>query len=114
MSSARTGIHPTYSRFHPSNFLSHHMAKIVTAAVYADAEHICDGIVGLKQRALELQQDGSAATTDATAHAAGAAWVRAPAPTRRRRGIGAPRRRRVTRAPRQTPPAGAERPSSVL
>ena len=40
------------------------MARIVTAAVYADAEHICDGIVGLKQRALELQQDD---TTDATA-----------------------------------------------
>ena len=43
-----------YSRFHPSNYLSHHMARIVTAAVYADAEHICDGIIGLKQRALEL------------------------------------------------------------
>ena len=54
-----------YSRFHPSNFLSHHMARIVTAAVYADAEHICDGIVGLKQHALELQQDDD--TTDATA-----------------------------------------------
>ena len=26
-------------------------AKIVTAAVYADAEHIVDGIIGLKQRA---------------------------------------------------------------
>ena len=26
-----------YSRFHPSNYLSHHMAKIVTAAVFADA-----------------------------------------------------------------------------
>ena len=44
-----------YSRFHPSNYLAHHMARIVTAAVYADAEHICDGIVGLKQRALELR-----------------------------------------------------------
>ena len=43
-----------YSRFHPSNYLSHHMAKIVTAAVFADAEHIADGIIGLKQRALEL------------------------------------------------------------
>ena len=30
------------------------------------------------------------------------------------RSVGAPRRRRVTRAPRQTPPADAERPSSVL
>ena len=49
-----------YSRFHPANFLSHHLSKIVTAAVYADAEHIVDGIVGLKQRALELQQDEGA------------------------------------------------------
>ena len=38
----------------------HHTARIVTAAVYADAEHIVDGIVGLKQRALELQQDEGA------------------------------------------------------
>ena len=30
------------------------MAKIVTAAVYADAEHIVEGIVGLKQRAHDL------------------------------------------------------------
>ena len=43
-----------YSRFHPSNFLSHHLSKIVTAAVYADAEHIVDGIIGLKQRAHDL------------------------------------------------------------
>ena len=50
-----------YSRFHPSNYLSHHMAKIVTAAVFADAEHIADGIIGLKQRALELAlADGAA------------------------------------------------------
>ena len=51
-----------YSRFHPSNFLAHHMT-IVTAAMYADAEHICDGIVGLKQRALELRlaDDGAGA-----------------------------------------------------
>ena len=54
-----------YSRVHPSNFLAHHMARIVTAAVYADAEHIVDGIVGLKQRALELQQDEDAADTTA-------------------------------------------------
>ena len=37
----------------------------MTAAVYADAEHIVDGIVGLKQRALELQQDEDAADTTA-------------------------------------------------
>ena len=50
-----------YSRFHPSNFLTHHLARIVTAAVYADAEHIVDGIIGLKQRALELAlADGDA------------------------------------------------------
>ena len=42
-------------------YLSHHMAKIVTAAVFADAEHIADGIIGLKQRALELAlADGAA------------------------------------------------------
>ena len=50
-----------YSRFHPSNYLSHHMARIVTAAVYADAEHICDGIIGLKQRALEFARAGDGA-----------------------------------------------------
>ena len=50
-----------YSRFHPSNFLTHHLARIVTAAVYADAEHIVDGVIGLKQRALELAlADGDA------------------------------------------------------
>ena len=43
-----------YSRFHPSNFLAHHLARIVTAAVYSDAEHVVDGIVGLKQRAHDL------------------------------------------------------------
>ena len=42
----------TYSRFHPANFLSHHLADIVTAAVYADARHIADNIVLLKSRAL--------------------------------------------------------------
>ena len=36
------------------------MARIVTAAVYADAEHIVDGIIGLKQRAHDLAlADGS-------------------------------------------------------
>jgi len=43
-----------YSRFHPSNFLSHHLAHIVTAAVYTDAQHIEDGVYGLKQRAYDL------------------------------------------------------------
>ena len=33
----------------------------MTAAVYADAEHIVDGVIGLKQRALELAlADGDA------------------------------------------------------
>ena len=43
-----------YSRFHPANFLSHHLAKIVTAAVYTDAVHIEEGVDGLKQSALAL------------------------------------------------------------
>jgi len=47
-----------YSRFHPSNFLAHHLARIVTAAVYSDAEHVVDGIVGLKQRAHDLARTG--------------------------------------------------------
>ena len=47
-----------YSRFHPSNFLAHHLARIVTAAVFSDAEHIADGIIGLKQRAHDLALAG--------------------------------------------------------
>ena len=43
-----------YSRFHPSNYLVHHMTRIVTAAVYADAEYIADGIDYLKQRAHDI------------------------------------------------------------
>ena len=43
-----------YSRFHASNYLSHHLAKIVTAAVYHDALHIEEGIHGLKTRAHDL------------------------------------------------------------
>ena len=43
-----------YSRFHPANFLSHHLAKIVSAAVYTDAVHIEEGVIGLKQRAHDL------------------------------------------------------------
>ena len=35
----------TYSRFHPANFLSHHLADIVAAALYADARHIAGNIV---------------------------------------------------------------------
>ena len=47
-----------YSRFHPANFLSHHLTKIVTAAVYSDALHIEEG---LKQRAHELALAGASA-----------------------------------------------------
>ena len=50
----------TYSRFHASNFLSHHLAKIVTAAVYSDAQHIEEGVYGLKSRARDLAQAGAA------------------------------------------------------
>ena len=56
---ARAGQNRTrYSRFHPSNFLAHHMARIVTAAVLSDAAHIVDGIIGLKQRAFDLARAG--------------------------------------------------------
>ena len=43
-----------YSRFHPANFLSHHLADIVTAAVSlrGRAAHHADNIVLLKSRAL--------------------------------------------------------------
>ena len=43
-----------YSKFHPSNYLTHHLASISLAAVYMDAVHIEEGIGGLKQRALAL------------------------------------------------------------
>ena len=44
-----------YSKFHPSNYLTHHLASISLAAVYTDAVHIEEGIDGLyKQRALAL------------------------------------------------------------
>jgi len=39
-----------HSRFHPANYLSHHLVGIVTAAVFADAAHIFDEIVLLKTR----------------------------------------------------------------
>ena len=42
------------------------MTRIVTAAVFADAEHICDGVIGLKQLArpfeLLLTDDSAGAT----------------------------------------------------
>ena len=41
-----------YSKFHPRGYLSHHLAAISMAAVYTDAVHIADGVVGLKQRSL--------------------------------------------------------------
>ena len=43
---------PRYSnsRFHPANYLSHHLAGIVTAAVFADARHIVEEITLLKRR----------------------------------------------------------------
>ena len=43
-----------YSKFHPHNYLSHHLASISMAAVYTDAVHIADGVDGLKQRSLAL------------------------------------------------------------
>ena len=43
-----------YSRWHPSNFLSHNLAAIVSSAVLTDAAHIEDEIVALKQKAHRL------------------------------------------------------------
>ena len=37
---------------YPRGYLSHHLAAISMAAVYTDAVHIADGVVGLKQRSL--------------------------------------------------------------
>ena len=37
---------------HPRGYLSHHLAAISMAAVYTDAAHIADGVIGLKQRSL--------------------------------------------------------------
>ena len=39
-----------YSKFHPRGYLSHHLAAISMAAVYTDAAHIADGVIGLQQR----------------------------------------------------------------
>ena len=47
-----------YSRFHPANCLSHHLAGIVTAAVFADAAHIVKEIVLLKTRVNERRDVG--------------------------------------------------------
>ena len=44
----------TYSKFHSSNYLTHHIASISLAAVYTDAVHIDEGVDGLKRRALAL------------------------------------------------------------
>ena len=41
-----------YSKYHPENYLSHHLAAISMAAVYVDACHVDDGVTGLKQDAL--------------------------------------------------------------
>ena len=41
-----------YSKFHPRGYLSHHLAAISMAAVYTDAAHIADDVIGLKQRSL--------------------------------------------------------------
>ena len=35
-----------------SYYLSHHLAAISMAAVYTDAAHIADDVIGLKQRSL--------------------------------------------------------------
>ena len=43
-----------YSKFHPRGYLSHHLAAISMAAVYTDAAHIADGVIGLQQRSLAV------------------------------------------------------------
>ena len=48
-SDAKAGRDATrYSRFHPGNYLSHHMASIVCNAVMYDADHIEHQIVALQ------------------------------------------------------------------
>ena len=42
----------------PANYLSHHLAGIVTAAVFADAAHIVKEIVLLKTRVNERRDVG--------------------------------------------------------
>ena len=51
----------TYSRFHPSNYLSHHFAGIVTAAVFSDAAHIVEEIALLKTRTSGATRTAAAA-----------------------------------------------------
>ena len=53
-----------YSRFHPNNYLSHHLASISLAAVYTDAVHIEAGVNGLKQRALALASPDPSDSSD--------------------------------------------------
>ena len=50
MQEARARRHHLHSRFHPSNYLSHHLAGIFTAAVFSDAAHIVEEIALLKTR----------------------------------------------------------------
>ena len=57
-----------YSRFHPANYLSHHVADIVTATVFADARHIVEEIKLLKTCAHSAK--AAAAADLAAAHAA--------------------------------------------
>ena len=52
----------TYSRFHPSNYLSHHLAGIVTAAVFSDAAHIVEEIALLKTRTSGATRAATAAS----------------------------------------------------
>jgi len=49
-----------YSRFHPTNYHSHHLAGIVTAAVFADAAHRSSrkSIVLLKQNPRHSRRGG--------------------------------------------------------
>ena len=49
-----------YSRFHRRNYLSRHLAAIVSAVVLTDASNIEDGITALKQRVTGLAPAGSA------------------------------------------------------
>ena len=51
----------TYSRFNPSNYLSHHLAGIVTAAVFSDAAHIVEEIALLKTRTSGATRTAAAA-----------------------------------------------------
>ena len=54
----------TYSRFHPSNYLSHHLAGIVTAAVFSDAAYlhvIVEEIALLKTRTSGATRTAAAA-----------------------------------------------------